>query len=226
MGAEPPQDDGGATAVGPGQGTGWAATAAVRAPHCGDAELLGPGLGVDPGGGERLGARRVPASERRSILRRWPKAWRTSSIRSSWSTSTAGSGEPGDAHQHTLDLGLRDEDRGRHLGHHLGGGPQRHLHRRDAVGAAARRRRPGAPRPRAGPSPACGGWPGRRRAAAARSVVPTLYGRLATRVQRSWAGRAARPSRPRGRRPAPPAPRGAPRPPRARARGGGRARPR
>ena len=83
--------------------------------------------------------------------------------------------------EHRLDPGLRagtrragtrPTSRGRR--------PVRHLHRRDAVGRVARRRRPAARPPRAAPSRASGAMAGTPSSRSSTSGVATLYGRLAT----------------------------------------------
>ena len=153
-----------------------------------DVELLGPGLGRDAGGLEALRASTSPASERRSILRRWPNPARTSAN----SASAVGRRRRGTARRAMSTSADSTFGRGRNTP--AGTWPTTAavaqyatFTRHDAVGLGRRPRPPAARPPRAAPSPASARSPARRRAGRRTSGVATLYGRLATSTQRGAA---------------------------------------
>ena len=76
------------------------------------------------------------ASERRSILRRWPKATLDQPEQALGIAVDRRLRQPSQAHQSRLDPGLGEEHRRRDPAHHLRLGPVRDLDRRNAVGLA------------------------------------------------------------------------------------------
>ena len=129
-----------------------------------------PGLGGDAGRAKASGVTR-PASERRSILRRWPNAGahqREQPLPDR--QSTAGGGAAHDPHSTDSTLGRGRNTRGRHPADDLGRRPST---RPSPTGCRRPRRpapRPAARRPRAAPSPASARSPARRRAGRARAA--------------------------------------------------------
>ena len=104
----------------------------------------------------------MSASERRSILRRWPKPV---SMRSNTAARSASSPAGSCRRRSTegrLDPGRGDEDAGGHLGDHLGVGPPGPLHRRDAVGLRAGPGRQPLPHLELHHARACARWRARR----------------------------------------------------------------